>query len=129
MNLDMSKISPILDEMEETFTKTGELTGEQIQLLNSFGIAVDETGEKIEGMGKKSYGMAEGVVALGQTLSNVAMIANSAKGLFDTWNNEDMSFGEKLITTFTTLGTIIPMVTSTLNKNNLAKLAGFSASI
>jgi hypothetical protein len=56
------------------------------------------------------------MVTLGQTLSNVAMTVTSIKGLFDTWNNEDMSFGEKLISTFTTLGMVIPMVTMAFNK-------------
>jgi hypothetical protein len=31
-----------------------------------------------------------------------------------------MSFGEKLISTFTTLGMVIPMVTTAFNKNSLA---------
>jgi hypothetical protein len=69
------------------------------------------------------------IVAVGNLLSNVAMSVSSIQGLFDTWNNEDMSFGEKLISTFTTLGTVIPMVTSSLMGNNLAMLGSASASV
>jgi hypothetical protein len=40
------------------------------------------------------------------------MAITSFMGLIDTWNNEDMSFGEKLLATFTTLGMVIPIVTT-----------------
>jgi hypothetical protein len=73
--------------------------------------------------------LGQKIVAVGNLLSNVAMMASSIKGLFDTWNNEDMSFGDKLISTFTTLGTVIPMVTTSLMGNNLAMLGSASASI
>jgi hypothetical protein len=69
------------------------------------------------------------IVAVGNLLSNVAMSISSIKGLFDTWNNEDMSFGDKLISTFSTLAMVIPMVTTSLMGNNLAMLGSASASI
>ena len=72
---------------------------------------------------------AQGFVAFGQQISNVAMAISSLKGLFDTWNNEDMTIGEKALSTLTTLGMIIPMVTMSWNKNTAAELAAFSASI
>ena len=69
------------------------------------------------------------IVAVENLLSNVAMSVSAIKGLFDTWNNEDMSFGDKLISTFTALSTIIPLVNSAFDANNRAMLGSVAPSI
>jgi hypothetical protein len=92
-------------------------------------VQAEDAGEKIKGMDGPPPSVGQKIVAVGNLLSNVAMSVSSIQGLFDTWNNEDMSFGEKLISTFTTLGTVIPMVTSSLMGNNLAMLGSASASV
>lgn len=122
--VNMQKFKPILDQMEQSFAQTGALTAEQIQTLKDYGINVEEVTEKLKGMKGTLPTVSQGIVALGQTLSSFAAGISSIKGLFDTWNNEDISFGEKLIATFTTLGTIIPIVTTAFSQQNLAKLAG-----
>jgi len=53
---------------------------------------------------------AKGLVGLANGLMQISMVANNLKGIFDVWNNEDMSFGEKMLSTFTSLGMVIPIV-------------------
>ena len=73
--------------------------------------------------------MAEGIVAFGNTLSSLTMAFTSIQGLIDTWNNQDATFGEKLIATFTTLGIVIPIVTTAFQQQNLAQMATLSSAI
>lgn len=127
--MNMQELNPILDKMQQSFTATGRLTAEQVQILKDYGFSVEEATEKLKGMHGQIPTLSQGIVALGQTLSTVSMTITSIKGLFDTWNNEDMSFGDKLISTFTTLGMIIPMVTTSFRMQNLAQMATVSSSI
>lgn len=58
---------------------------------------------------------ATAIVAVGQTLSAVAMIANSIKSLGRIFSDEDMTAGEKFITVVTSLSMLIPGVNNALN--------------
>lgn len=126
---DMKTLNPILDELQASFSRTGELTEEQITLLKSFGIEANKAGELVSGMKGHANGAAQGLVTLGNIMSTTAMAFSSFKGLYDTWNNSDMSFGDKLLATFTTLGMVLPMVTTLFKKQTIEQLAGLSASI
>ena len=55
------------------------------------------------------------------------MAISSLVGLIDTWNNEDMSFGEKMLTTFTTLAMVIPTLTTALATDTAASIANWIA--
>lgn len=127
--VNMKEFSPILEQMRQSFAQTGSLTAQQIQTLKDYGINVEEVSNKIKGMQGPPPTIGQGFMALGQTLSSTAMMISSIKGLFDTWNNQDMSFGEKLISTFTTLGMVIPMVTTAFNAQNLAQIASIASSV
>lgn len=72
----------------------------------------------------------EMITSLAQSLSSFAMAITTLKGLGNIWTDEDLSVGEKLLSTLTSLGMIIPMlITSyqglaatqiTVNANSLA---------
>ena len=71
---------------------------------------------------------AEGFMALGDSISSCAFAFTTILGLINTWNNEDMTFGEKLLTTFTSIGMALPMLISGLSTQNLKTIqAIFSA--
>jgi len=53
-------------------------------------------------------------------LGQVAMAANSVKSIFNAWNNEDLSFGEKLLTSFTGLSMLIPSLIGSFSSLNTA---------
>ena len=97
----------------------GKLTSAAIQTsvaTDGFGASLDKIPSKVT-TGITSF------VNFAQKASAVAMAVSSLKGLFDTWNDEDMSFGDKLIATFSTLGMVIPMVTTAVSGNTLAQIA------
>lgn len=107
----------------------GEKTGKAVSAMIDAGVSADGMGEKLDKIPKMTQPVSQGFVALAGTLTTVAMGLQSIKGLIDVWNNEDMSFGEKLLTTFTTLGAVIPMVTSAFSKDTREKVFNTVASI
>ena len=48
------------------------------------------------------------VITAAAGLGQVAMLINSVKSAIQAWKNEDLSFGEKMVTTFMSLSMIIP---------------------
>lgn len=64
----------------------------------------------------------EKITAFGSALSSVAMTYNMLKSAVTAWKNPDISFGEKLMTTFMSLGMMIPMVTNGFS--NILKMMG-----
>ena len=119
----------IIEEMRQSFYGEGQETFGMVQDLALAEEKAEQTKGVIDGIKGPPPTAAQGFTVLAQGISNVAMVASSVYGLFQTWNNEDMSFGEKLISTFTTLGMVIPMVTTAFNKNSLAQLSALSAGI
>jgi hypothetical protein len=73
-----------------------------------------------------SVGLAGQMTSIASTMMTVGTALSSLTGLWDTWNNADMSVGEKMIATMSTLGMVIPMVASALNAQNIAKMFGLS---
>ena len=126
---DMKKLNPHLDAIWESFSKTGELTVEQIQTFANFGIQIDKSGKIIEGFNGKVYTTADTLVAVANIATNVASVFNSIKGLSDIWSNEDLSFGEKMVSTLSTMGMVIGTLISTYENFNTAKLAGVTNDI
>lgn len=63
-------------------------------------------------------------------IANFSMALTSIKGLIDTLNNTDMSFGDKLLATFTQLGLILPnLVYSFQTVSSVLGPSGFIGSI
>ena len=55
----------------------------------------------------------EKIVTWARILGTLAMAINQIKGLVEIWNDDTKTLGEKLLTTATTLGFLIPMIIST----------------
>ncbi len=107
----------------------GNAAGKAVVKMIDCGNSADGMGKKFDAIPKFANVGAQGIVALAGTISTVGMALQSVKGLIDTWNNEDMSFGEKMLQTFTTLAMVIPMVTSAFNKDTREKVLNTAASI
>lgn len=97
----------------------GKLTNAAIQTS----VATDGFSASLDQIPSRVNSGVTSLINFAQKASAVAMAVSSLKGLFDTWNNEDMSIGDKLIATFTTLGMVIPMVTTVLSGNTMAQIA------
>ena len=129
MGMDGTQVDAILDQLIESWRQQGIVTADLAEKLKNIKVNGDAAAEAISGMQGPPPTVGQKFMAVANTISNIAMSINVVKGLIDTWNNEDMSFGEKLLSTFTSLGMVIPMVTTAFTGNNLAMLGSASASI
>ena len=118
-----------INKLIASWEKQGIVTSEVAENLRNVKVQGDEAAAAINKMQGPPPTVGQKFMAVANTISNIAMSINAVKGLIDTWNNDDMSFGEKLLSTFTTLGMVIPMVTTALSGNNLALLGSASSSI
>ena len=99
---------------------SGALSGEQLKkVLKENGIVIDE-------LNAKPITFGQSITAAARTLSSVGMALSSLRGMWNTLNNEDATFFEKLISVMTTLGMVIPAVTTALNMQNVAKIFGIT---
>ena len=118
-----------INKLIASWERQGIITSEVAEHLRNVKVQGDEAAAAINRMQGPPPTVGQKFMAVANTISNIAMSINVVKGLIDTWNNEDMSFGEKLLSTFTSLGMVIPMVTTALTGNNLAMLGSVSSSI
>lgn len=65
--------------------------------------------------------MGETIGFIGAKMMQVSMAANTLKQAWNIWNDEDATLGEKILTTMTALGTVIPIVTAATNADNAAQ--------
>ena len=98
------------EALNQLGVQMGNLTVSTMEVSNS----ADSMGDKLKQIPIAVSSGIDVITTFGQTVMTASMAINSIVGLIDTWNNEDLSGGEKLLATMTTLGMVIPMVTSTL---------------
>ena len=70
-----------------------------------------------------------GVASFAQGLSSIAMAITSIKGIVDTWNNDEISIGDKLLSTVTALSIALPLLMNSLNKTSVANMGMLSSSL
>ena len=76
---------------------------------------------------QKATTIAEKVMGVTGSLSTLATVWSSVNSLFQTWNDETASMGDKITQTFMTLSMTIPMLLSGLN--SLGKAFGYNSSM
>lgn len=113
----------------DLLSEQGIITEEQAEAAARFRENIEQGSNAIKQAKVKQADWSQSLVATTSAISATAMALSTIKGLIDTWNNEDMSFGEKLFTSFTSIAMILPMVTSAFNMQNLAQMATVSSSI
>ena len=101
-------------ESAEGARKTGMLvlnTKEAIQVFQQFQTTVSQK-------------LGQGITALTSSLMSFGMALSSIKSLGSIWSNEDISLGDKLISTMTSLGIIVPSLTNAFKAQNREKIKG-----
>lgn len=74
--------------------------------------SLEKGSEQMGKMGNNKVQLAEKVVGIGQAFMSATMAINAFKGLGDIWSDKDISGGEKMLSTITSLGMVIPTVIS-----------------
>lgn len=113
-----------LDRVQSSATVAGSAALDQADKLNNLGTAAETAGKKIDNFHGKTITFSDGIVALGSSIMSTAMAIQSIKSLGSIWADDDATIGEKILTTMTTLGMVIPTLTNAFSQQNLAKLAG-----
>lgn len=120
-----NKLKQFESNLEKGVALTREEVEELIKLKSVAGVATDE----INKMAGKVYTAADGITALAGMMMNVTMAIQGIKNLGSIWENEDLSTGEKILQTMTSMSMILPALVSLMNKENYAKLAGIPISL
>ena len=95
---------------------------EAVGALDSVEQHAKQTEQAINNANVKAYTFGDGMSALGGAIMNTSMALTSLISLGNVWNNEDLSVGEKLLTTITTMGMVVPMLTQAYSKQNIEKM-------
>lgn len=87
----------------------------------------DNVSKALDEVHQKTTTTAQGISAYAQTIMTVGMVVSSVKGLIDTWGDSSKTTGEKVLATLTTLGMVIPMITTALSAQSVAAMASAGA--
>lgn len=117
-------------QLVDTYNKVGDssanLTEDEQRLAN----ATKSLGDWFATVKGETQTLGSAFSASINGLSNFGMVLTSVKGLIDTLNDTDMSFGDKLLATFTQLGLILPnLVYSFQSISSVLGPSGFIGSI
>ena len=95
--------------------KTRDLLDEIANEESSFEEKIAKLSELFQDLPQQNdelYGTAEIITKIGNATLSLTSILQSAQGLFNIWNDEDISTGEKIITTLSTFGMVLPAIIS-----------------
>lgn len=93
-------------------------------LLTSYTNNVSKALDEIH---QKTITTAQGINSYVQSIMTVGMVISSIKGLIDTWGDSSKTVGEKVLATLTTLGMVIPMITTALSAQSIAAMTDAGA--
>ena len=118
-----------LGEIEKMFKDTEGQSARAIQLWANYMNQVAETEGTIKSFAGTIYTTGDSIVAMAEGISALVTGINALKGLGDIWSNEDLTYGEKILSTITTLASIIPIMVSSYQAWNAVKLSGIKNDI
>ena len=93
---------------ENLGNKTADLTDEQQRLKNT----TDQVNNFLNNAKGPVQTLGSVFTASTQVITSFAMVLTSVKGIVDTLNNTEMSFGEKFLTIFTQMAFVLPNIVS-----------------
>lgn len=102
------KAKELTDQFARYGDKAAIVTEDNIRLKNS----LESLKNMISSTPPKIQSLSNALVSGAQVISNFSMLLSSIKGIVDTLNNQDMTFGEKFFTIFTQMGFILPTIIS-----------------
>ena len=107
-------LDSILKE-EEAVDKVVE-SREKLYSLNQNKNNIKQEADAMLEAAKNAQTVTQTITSVTSSLGTMAMAWSSVNSLMETWNDESVSFGDKLTRTFMTLGMSIPMVLSSFKK-------------
>ena len=113
----------ILGVSDDDLTELSNIWEKAGRDSEAFKAKLEEIKNKMGEFPQHGVKISEVLTNIGSVIMQVSMAINSLQNLGNIWNDEDLSAGEKIIQTMTTLGTLIPTVVSLYKMLNISKLS------
>lgn len=101
-----------VDDLVRNYKKLGKETQELKQKQDAVNRAVKEFNPK------HISGKIESITKVAAGFGQVAMSIQAARSMLETWNNEDMTTGEKLVSTLMSISMIVPSIIGSFKSFN-----------
>lgn len=108
----------IVNNTSQAFHEMEEATKNADQAQKDLDADVEKTAKTIDEFDGKKMTMGEKIVGITQSFMSLASAIQAIQGLGDIWSDEDLSNGEKILSTITTLGFILPSIMSAFTSFN-----------
>ena len=114
------------EQLIESNILAGQTLGELYVDMSNVGQSSNDVAERMDKAGASVIGFGQKIQAASNFIMSASMAINAFKGMLNVLDNEEMSVGDKLISIFSSLAMVIPMVTAALQAENVARLMGVS---
>lgn len=116
-------------QMQEAEEVAGNAQGQLIIQTVEANESLSNFSENLDKIPKLNQDSFDSYINLAQGISQVAFSLTSLFSLFKTWSDDDLSFGDQLLTTITTLSFAIPTLVNGFKILNVAQLITTNSSI
>ena len=116
-------------QMQEAEEVAGNTQGQLITRTVEANESLNNFSENLDKIPKLNQNSFDSYINLAQGISQVAFSLTSLISLFKTWSDDDLSFGDKLLTTITTLSFAIPTLIDGFKSLDAAQLITTNSSI
>lgn len=116
-------------QMQEAEEVAGDAQGALIVRTVEASESLNNFSENLDKIPKLNQDSFDSYINLAQGISQVAFSLTSLFSLFKTWSDDDLSFGDKLLTTITTLSFAIPTLVNGFKSLDTAQLITTNSSI
>ena len=117
------KTKATIEGLYQEFFKLGS---EELDLVNKnyqVSTSAEEARQKLDAMAADvATRLGQGITAVTSSLMSFGMALSSIRSLGSIWANDDISTGEKIISTMTSLGLIVPSLTTAFSALNREKI-------
>lgn len=116
-------------QIQEAEEAAGDTQGQLITQTVEASESLNNFSENLDKIPKLNQDSFDSYINLAQGISQVAFSLTSLISLFKTWSDDDLSFGDKLLTTITTLSFAIPTLMNGFKSLNAVQLITTNSSI
>lgn len=116
-------------QMQEAEEAAGNTQGQLITRTVEANESLSNFSENLGKIPKLNQDSFDSYINLAQGISQVAFSLTSLFSLFKTWSDDDLSFGDQLLTTITTLSFAIPTLVNGFKSLDIAQLITTNSSV
>ena len=129
------RILQILDALKALGADSKEVEKLRIAVQNGtisqeeFNARIKEMQAELDNTISHTMAFSEALGSMAGFMSQVAMTANALKNIGNIWSNDNLTDGEKMLQTITSLSMVLPTLITLLNKERVSQLGGAAARI